>query len=120
MWSCVIEDFGRNARPFWYEWGRVGGVFRFLSCGGGFSGFRCVTPPSCWVWCFGLDFSRNSLGFVLESVEGGGVFGFLSVDGLVFTYGQGTPPSLFWYMSLLTFSKLLNFRYLAELWRSCC
>jgi len=45
VWSCVIEDVGRNARPFWYEWGRVGVVFGFLSCGGGFFRFRCMTPP---------------------------------------------------------------------------
>ncbi len=95
--------------------GRFSRCFRGMAWFLGVGGMTPPLPPSCWVWCFGLDFSRNCLGFVLESVEGGGVFGFLSVDGLVFTYGQGTPPSLFWYMSLLTFSKLLNFRYLAEL-----
>jgi len=31
---------------FWYERGRIGGVFRFLSIGGGFFTFRRMTPPS--------------------------------------------------------------------------
>ena len=86
MWSCVIEDFGRNARPFWYEWGRVGVAWGFLSCGGGLFGFRCMTPPLppffYWVGirCLGAH-------FCVVSDPSGGFFTVLLGDGGVFTWG---------------------------------
>jgi hypothetical protein len=42
----MMAVFGMHKCPFWYEWSRIGVVFRFLSLWGGFFRFRCMTPPS--------------------------------------------------------------------------
>ena len=80
-----------NKCPFWYEWDRIGGVFRFLSCGGEFFRFRCMTPPSPLCYCVG--FRCLGARFCAESDRRGAVFRFLFWFGVFFTGRRMTLPS---------------------------
>jgi hypothetical protein len=89
FWYCILTPFYMHSYPFWSVSDRVGGVFRFLSCNGGFFTLRCMTPPSSLCNCVG--FRCLGARFCAESDRGGPVLRFLLWISVCFI-GRCMPP----------------------------